>query len=149
MLPCLRKKCHRFIIKTLLKHHKNWECLSIRSGILFLNCFSVPPSVCQKGSIGIFGIWRKLNSVVQLWMAICYSLLPLGQSFKNKRLKIEAETSKAFPALSSARDAERVMCDDGACGSAEQAPQGAVVRVGGPHGPHSTQLPHNWSFGEI
>lgn len=23
-LPCLRKKCHRFIIKILLKHHKNW-----------------------------------------------------------------------------------------------------------------------------
>lgn len=24
VLLCLGKKCHRFIIKVLLKHHKNW-----------------------------------------------------------------------------------------------------------------------------
>lgn len=61
-------------------------------------------------------------------MAICYSLSPLGQSFKNKLLKVEAQTSKAFAALHPTRDTARVVREGG------QVQRIAAAR-GGPRAP--------------
>ena len=80
-------------------------------------------------------------------MAICYSLSPLGQSFKNQLLKIEAETSKAFPALKPTkrhRKSDNVMMRPS--GSAEQAPADNSSKGWASPYPVAPELK---SFGEI
>lgn len=91
------------VTDSLLKFYWNFteigSASSIRSCILFLNCCLVLPSGCQRGNAGNFDTWCKLHAVVQLWKAVCYSLWPPRQSFKNKPLRTGAETCKAFLAL--------------------------------------------------
>lgn len=61
---------------------------------IYQKCFW--PSICSAQSIGIFDRWYKCDYAVQLWVAFSYLLSLLGQPFKKKCLKIEAEP---FPTL--------------------------------------------------
>lgn len=80
VLPCLRKKCHR-CIKILLKHREDDSAYPSEVVYCF-ETFSGLPSGCQRGSIDIFVIWYKLNSGVQLGMAIFFLYHHYDGSFK-------------------------------------------------------------------
>lgn len=55
-------------------------------------------------------VFSASSTLVQLWMAACPSPSPLGPSFKNKLLNIEASLPRLFQFFTSTRDTARVMC---------------------------------------